>query len=242
MQGDKGPAGYITRGSLAVSLGCAVSAPGGSGRSGVVETDDGCVRLLGRAALASENAGMSCFHLVRVGAMGQVGRFAAVDAARYPRHSRVVVRTRRGLEVGDVLSPPDDRLDERSFADGDLLRGLTVQDELLQARLERNRQEAFVACQELMAELGLSAVLVDVEHLFDGQGLYFYFLGIVPQELHEYTQRLAETYEAQVQFQKFTETLIEGCGPGCGTDEVKGRGGCDSCTTCVVASTCGLKR
>lgn len=173
--------------------------------------------------------------------MGQVGRFAAVDAAHYPRHSRVVVRTRRGLEVGDVLSPPNERSDERSFADGELLRGLTVQDELLEARLERNRQKAFVACQELMANLGLSAVLVDVELLFDGQGLYFYFLGNVPQELESFTKQLAETYEAQVQFQKFTETLIAGCGPGCGTEEAKGQGGCESCTSCAVASICGTK-
>ena len=49
---------------------------------------------------------MSRYHLVRVGAMGQVGRFAAVDAVRYPRHSRVIVRTRRGLEMGDVLRRP----------------------------------------------------------------------------------------------------------------------------------------
>ena len=58
----------------------------------------------------------------------------------------------------------------------------------------------------------------------------------------EYTTRLAETYEAKVQFRKFTETLIEGCGPGCGTEEAKGQGGCESCTSCAVASACGAKR
>ena len=69
---------------------------------------------------------MSHYHLVRVGAMGQVGRFAAVDAVRYPRRSRVIVRTRRGLEMGEVLCPPDDCDDGRTFADGELLRGVTV--------------------------------------------------------------------------------------------------------------------
>jgi len=185
---------------------------------------------------------MSRYHLVRVGAMGQIGRFAAVDAVRYPRHSRVVVRTRRGLEIGDVLSPPDDRDDIRTFADGDILRGMTVQDELLQARLEKHRQEAYDACAALLKNSGVPAVLVDVEHLFDGQGLFFYFLGDVTPELESYTGRLAETYEAKVQFRKFTETLIEGCGPGCGTEEVKGRGGCDACTACAVAGACGTKR
>jgi hypothetical protein len=174
--------------------------------------------------------------------MGQVGRFAAVDAVRYPRHSRVVVRTRRGLEIGDVLSPPDDRDDSRAFADGDILRGMTVQDDLLQARLEKHRQDAYAACAGMLGTSGVSAVLVDVEHLFDGQGLFFYFLGDVTPELEAYTERLADTYEAKVQFRKFTETLIEGCGPGCGTEEAKGNGGCESCTSCAVASACGTKR
>ncbi len=174
--------------------------------------------------------------------MGQVGRFAAVDALRYPRRSRVVVRTRRGLEIGDVLSPPDDRDDSRAFADGDILRRMTVQDDLLEARLEKHRREAYDACAALLEKNGVGATLVDVEHLFDGQGLFFYFLGDVTPELEAYTEQLAEAYEAKVQFRKFTEALIEGCGPGCGTEEVKGRGGCDSCTSCAVAGACGTKR
>ena len=84
--------------------------------------------------------------------------------------------------------------------------------------------------------------MVDVEHLFDGQGLFFYFLGDVTPDLEAYTGRLAEIYEAKVQFRKFTETLIEGCGPGCGTEEAKGSGGCESCTSCAVAGLCGTKR
>ncbi len=174
--------------------------------------------------------------------MGQVGRFAAVDSVRYPRHTRVVVRTRRGLEIGHVLSPPDDRDDSRSYADGEILRGMTIQDDLLQARLEKNRQEAYTACATMLHGTGMPAVLVDVEHLFDGQGLFFYFLGDVPPELEAYTERLADTYEANVQFRKFTETLIEGCGPGCGTDEAKGQGGCATCSSCAVAGACGTKR
>ncbi len=174
--------------------------------------------------------------------MGQVGRFAAVDAVRYPRHNRVIVRTRRGLEIGSVLTEPDDSDDGRAFADGDILRGMTVEDDLLEARLEKHRHEAYEACAALLTEHKLSAVLVDVEHLFDGQGLFFYFLGEVPTAIEDYTGRLAEAYETKVQFRKFTETLIEGCGPGCGTEEAKGQGGCESCTSCAVASACGTKR
>jgi cell fate regulator YaaT (PSP1 superfamily) len=184
---------------------------------------------------------MSRYHLVRVGAMGQIGRFGAVDAVRYPRHTRVIVRTRRGLEIGSVLAEPDEREDARAFGDGDILRGMTVEDELLEARLEQHRHDAFEACSALLAENKLPATLVDVEHLFDGQGLFFYFLGEVPPAIESYTHRLAEAYETKVQFRKFTETLIEGCGPGCGTEEAKGQGGCDSCVSCAVAGACGTQ-
>jgi cell fate regulator YaaT (PSP1 superfamily) len=174
--------------------------------------------------------------------MGQVGRFAAVDAVRYPRHSRVVVRTRRGLEIGEVLSPPAEHLNGHAEPDGEILRGVTVEDELLLARLEKHRQAAYNECVALLADYNLPAVLVDVEHLFDGQGLFFYFLGEVPARVESLTTQLAEAYETKVQFRKFTETLIQGCGPGCGTDEVKGRGGCEACATCAVASACGSRR
>jgi cell fate regulator YaaT (PSP1 superfamily) len=174
--------------------------------------------------------------------MGQVGRFAAVDAVRYPRHTRVVLRTRRGLEIGQVLTPPDDRDDPRQFSDGEILRGMTVQDELLHARLEKHRQEAYRACSALLRENKLRALLVDVEHLFDGQGLFFYFLGEVSPTVESFTAQLAAAYETKVQFRKFTETLIEGCGPGCGTNDVKGRGGCDTCSSCAVSAACGTRR
>jgi len=174
--------------------------------------------------------------------MGQVGRFAAVDAVRYPRHSRVIVRTKRGLEIGNVLTEPDDSDDGRAFADGDILRGMTVEDELLEARLDKHRHDAYEACATLLAEHKLSTMLVDVEHLFDGQGLFFYFLGDVPPVVESYTCRLAEAYETKVQFRKFTETLIEGCGPGCGTEEAKGQGGCESCSGCAVVAACGTKK
>jgi len=120
-------------------------------------------------------------HLVRVGALGHVGRFTAVDAVRYPRHARVVVRTGRGLELGEVLAAPEGPDD--GSADGSILRGVTVEDQLLAARLEKHRQSAFEACTARMLEMNAAAVLMDVEHLFDGRTLLFYFLGDMTPKL-----------------------------------------------------------
>lgn len=152
-----------------------------------------------------------------------------------------MVRSPRGLEVGEVLAAPEPQHAGLSETDGQILRRMTVQDDLLEARLERRRHEAFAACTTLLAESRVEAALVDVEHLFDGEGLFFYFLGDPPRQATDITRRLAETYEAAVEFRKFADTLSEGCGPGCGTEEAKGQGGCASCTSCAVASACGTK-
>jgi cell fate regulator YaaT (PSP1 superfamily) len=180
-------------------------------------------------------------HLVRVGALGHVGRFTAVDAVRYPRGTRVIVRTSRGLEIGEVLNPTEDA-PARGQSDGSILRGMTVEDQLLEARLDKHRHQAFEACAARIRELKLPAALVDVEHLFDGRSLYFYFLGDAPPELESVTAELAEVYDAAVQFRKFSDTVIEGCGPGCGTAEAAG-GGCISCAAgCPVGSVCAGER
>src|SRR5687768_6441715 len=177
-------------------------------------------------------------HYVRFGLLGSVGRFAAAGAERYSRGARVVCRTQRGLEVGEVLSPLDDAKDGPS--DGTLLRRITIEDDLLLARIEKNRDEAYRACTQRLVERGIGAVLVDVEHLFDGQSLYFYFLGETTPELDALTAELAELYETEVQFRKFTETLTAGCGPHCGTESAEGHGcGSGGCSSCAVTGACG---
>jgi cell fate regulator YaaT (PSP1 superfamily) len=182
---------------------------------------------------------MPRLHLVRVGAMGQVGRFGAIDATQYPRGSRVVLRTARGLEVGDVLTPPAPDTDAAG-QDGSILRGLTVEDELLLARLAKNRDAAYEACQARIDAMQLPVTLMDVEHLFDGQTLVFYFLGQQPPELESLTAELADAYDSQVQFRAFVATALEGCGPGCGTDEAAGCGSCG--TGCAIAGACSTRR
>ena len=176
-------------------------------------------------------------HFVRIGVLGSVGRFDAADRRRYARGTRVVCRTPRGLEVGEVLSPVE--VADAGGCDGSLLRRVTVQDDLLLARLEKNRDEAYRACASRLAERGLGAVLVDVEHLFDGQSLFFYFLGETTPELDCLTAELAEVYEAKAQLQKFADTLTAGCGPHCGTEEGGGCGTSGGCGTCAVG--CGVR-
>ena len=96
------------------------------------------------SAQAAENA-FSRQHLVRIGALGHVGRFTAVDAVRYPRAQPSRGAHPRGLELGEVLAPPDGS-PEGDTADGSIVRGVTAEDELLAARLQHHRDAAYEAC------------------------------------------------------------------------------------------------
>jgi len=176
---------------------------------------------------------VSIVHLVRVGLLGRIGRFASVDHRTFGRDSEVVCRTARGLEVGKVIC--DLKLDDSGAEnDGELLRRLGREDDAIVERLERFRDRAFVACQSLISERKLTATLVDVEHLFDGQSIWFYFLGEVSPQVEALTEELAEVYESKVKFRKFAETLAKGCGPDCGTGV-----SCGSCSGCAVGG-CGV--
>ena len=168
--------------------------------------------------------------------MGAVGRFDAADFQQYPRDARVICRTPRGLEFGNVLCTLNDHEVNHQDIDGQLLRFIGSEDEMILERLERHRDKAFQACQQLITQHELPSVLVDVEHLFDGESVYFYFLGEIDPQLEKLTQELANTYESKVRFKKFAETLANGCGPDCGT----GESGCaaGSCGSCALSGNC----
>ena len=176
-------------------------------------------------------------HLVRVGALGSIGRFRSANGARYARRARVVCRTNRGLEVGEVLAQCDDWTE----LDGVLLRSFTNEDELLLARLVQRKDRAFRECAKLVASRGLPIVLMDVEHLFDGQSLYFYFLGEITAEVEDLTSELAEVYETNVEIRKFANSLADGCGPDCGTEAASGCG-TSGCSSCALVGACGTRR
>ncbi len=184
---------------------------------------------------------MGAAHIVKIGLMGVVGRFDSADFNLYPRDAKVICRTQRGLEFGIVICPIENESEAPATPTiaGQILRQTGSEDNLILERLERHRDKAFFACQKLITDRRVPGVLVDVEHLFDGESVYFYFLGDVDTRLEAITNELATTYERKVRFKKFAETLANGCGPDCGTGESKcSTGGCGSC---ALSGGCGSK-
>ncbi len=176
-------------------------------------------------------------HVVRFGTLGHLGRFTSADVEDRPHGCRVVVQTTRGIETGELLLSQAMSSHDASPVEGSLLRAMTVDDELLEARLQQNRLSAIEKCAERIAELELPVSLVDVEPLFDGQTIVFYFLGEETPEVERLVEELAETYETKVQFRRFAETLDVGCGPDCGTGTSTGCGSCSE-GGCSLAKAC----
>ena len=186
-------------------------------------------------------------HFVKTGLMGVLGRFEASDFRTYARDQRVICRTRRGLEWGTVVC--DIGLQDsgdaevtgasRRNCDGELLRTTTPDDEMIVERLDRFRDRAFEACRELLAQRSLAVTLVDVEHLFDGESLFFYFLGETDSRIEALTEELAEAYDRKVKFKKFAESLSQGCGPTCGTEESSCKS--SGCGSCALSGSCATR-
>src|SRR3712207_4175687 len=103
-------------------------------------------------------------YLVYYGCAGHLGRFRAADPCGFGRGAAVVVRSRRGLELGEVLRPatpgaavlPDPLV-------GDLLRAASDDDLVAANRQRELGQRVFEDGGRLADARGLPLAVVDVE-------------------------------------------------------------------------------
>jgi hypothetical protein len=158
----------------------------------------------------------------------------------------VVLRTARGIELGEVLGRQSDVTGTNAIGansvidgtDGKILRSFTAEDNLLQKQLEEAAQAAFEDCDRFLREIDSQDCLLEVEPLMDGKTLYFHFIGTPDESVTTHLQSLAEIFRETIQASRFAKLLEEGCGPGCGTEEKGGCGSSGTCTVCVMAQSC----
>ncbi|MBX3422159.1 MAG: hypothetical protein KF752_11450 [Pirellulaceae bacterium] len=180
--------------------------------------------------------------LVRFGWQQEVGRFEwdspSVNSGEnnqddfMQRGTWVVVRSYRGLEIGQCLGPC------RSGGPlaGSLLRSMQPEDEFLNGHLQQLSRLALERCTQWLQQNQQSAQLLEVEPLLDCRTLLFYFLADVDSQVHQYVEQLTRMYEQQAADSEFVLRVGRGCGPNCGTDQAA-RGGCGTpagCSNCQV--------
>ena len=142
--------------------------------------------------------------IVRHGTMRFLGDFEAPDELVCGRGAEVIVRTERGLEVGDILCETSPRALEwiSEPTHGTILRRLTEQDAATLDRIRQIGRQEFDACQRFIAARRLQMALVDVEHLFGGERIVFYFLAEKRVDFRELVKDLAREFQTRIEMRQ----------------------------------------
>jgi cell fate regulator YaaT (PSP1 superfamily) len=143
-------------------------------------------------------------YLVRHGAMRFLGEFAPAAGVTAARGDTAIVRTERGLEVGHVLCPatPQAVAAIPEPTRGDLLRVATAEDRAKVTNLKDVEKKEFVAGERLIAQHKLAMQLVDVEHLFGGERVVFYFLAEHRVDFRELVRSMAREFHTRIELRQ----------------------------------------
>ena len=161
-------------------------------------------------------------YIVRYGAMRFLGVMSARNGSNLLRGTSVIIRTNRGLEVGEILcnastDDSQDASDDRQqgqhngeqqddggagSSDGQILREMSNQDSNELAHIEANAREEFRLCLRHIRDLGLQMQLVDVEHLFGGERIIVYYLAEGRVDFRELVRRLATEFQTRIEMRQ----------------------------------------
>jgi cell fate regulator YaaT (PSP1 superfamily) len=147
---------------------------------------------------------MGAKYIARHGAMRFLGEYEAEGETPYARGQRVVVRSERGLELGEVLCPATAQAVQllAEPTHGQIVRPLTAEDESVLARLQQTEQSAFETCNRFIEQRKLQMELVDVEHLFGGERVVFYFLAEKRVDFRELVKDLAREFRTRIEMRQ----------------------------------------
>jgi cell fate regulator YaaT (PSP1 superfamily) len=142
--------------------------------------------------------------IVRHGSMRRLGLFAPPPAYTLDRDRRVIVRTDRGVEVGDPLAvaTPQAAATLPDPSRGDLLRAADAADLQKIDRLLAQQAEAFAAAERLIAHHRLPMKLVDAELLFGGERAVFYFLADSRVDFRELVRSMAREFHTRIELRQ----------------------------------------
>jgi cell fate regulator YaaT (PSP1 superfamily) len=147
---------------------------------------------------------MASTYIVRHGVMRFLGEYETGEGHAYLRGGMVLVRSERGQEVGSILCESTPRavgmLTEPTK--GRILRLLTTDDHAIQQKLKENERREFEVCRRFILERKLQMELVDVEHLFGGERIIFYFLAEKRVDFRDLVKDLAREFQTRIEMRQ----------------------------------------
>jgi cell fate regulator YaaT (PSP1 superfamily) len=161
--------------------------------------------------------------VVRFGVMRLVGEFPYSGDSKPGCGSKVVVRTHRGTELGEMLTSTcpnagcsksvtrKDMLqyiensggkDYPFFEKGRVLRIATVEDLNRQASLDAQQHDMLKAARQAVNEIGLPIKVVEAEAILGGEKLTFYFTSEKRVDFRDLVNRLAAQFKTRIEMRQ----------------------------------------
>jgi cell fate regulator YaaT (PSP1 superfamily) len=179
--------------------------------------------------------------LVRYGMTGLVGWFTHNERTMLKAHSRVMIKTERGLEIGEVVGRFCYRSgvfkkSEQAVVDyygqgpencpittgGKFVRYATEQDLSEERHIDANAKQELDKCRQFVREMNLPMKLVDIEHIFGGERIIFYFTADTRVDFRELVKKLAREFQTRIEMRQVGSrdaakiaSDIEVCGQPC---------------------------
>lgn len=159
--------------------------------------------------------------VVRYGLMRHIGRFRHALHPAPPPGTNVVIRTDRGVELGQVISAVSDRAgcgaitpeqlagyvessgpDYPFFEGGKVLRVANRQDIIDHRHLQNQAREEATFCRQQVREAKLTMRIITVEHLLGGERIVFYFTAESRVDFRELVRKLAAQYRTRIEMRQ----------------------------------------
>ncbi|MCQ2547984.1 MAG: stage 0 sporulation family protein [Clostridia bacterium] len=131
----------------------------------------------------------------------------------------VIVETARGREYGTIYIENTEVKDEEIRKPlKPVIRIATAEDEVVHKEHVAKKEEALRKCEECITKRGLDMKLIDVEYIFDGNKVIFYFTADGRVDFRELVKDLASVFKMRIELRQIGVR-----------DEAKMIGGVGSC-------------
>lgn len=144
-------------------------------------------------------------YVVRYGSMRHLGVFSCRARDRYARGQKVITRTGRGQELGEVLCEATDHVMSQMSEDhqtGQILRLESPEDAVELRRLHDQELSEAEICKQRIAELELDMQLVQVERLYGGERVVVYYLSEQRVDFRELVKILASDLQTRIEMRQ----------------------------------------
>ena len=147
---------------------------------------------------------MEARYVVRYATTRMVGEFGSKCRDELLRGTRVIARTDRGLEVGEVLCEATDHVvaNMTDPKNGQILHEQSDEDVRELRRLFEQQQREHELCRSRIAELSLDMQLVDVERLYGGERVVVYYLAEGRIDFRQLVKNLAKEFQTRIEMRQ----------------------------------------